>query len=42
MVLTVWGAPSMAQFKEELEGVLEVEMVNTGEGELNSGCENCT
>jgi len=32
------GAPSMAQFKERLEGVLEVEMVNTGEGELNSGC----
>jgi len=32
------GAASMAQFKERLEGVLEVEMVNTGEGELNSGC----
>jgi len=32
------GAPSMSQFKERLEGVLEVEMVNTGEGELNSGC----
>jgi len=32
------GATSMAQFRERLQGVLEVEMVNTGEGELNSGC----
>merc|ERR1719260_273628 len=32
------GAASMAQFRERLQGVLEVEMVNTGEGELNSGC----
>jgi len=32
------GAPSMLQFKERLEGVMEVDMVNTGEGELNSNC----
>jgi len=32
------GAPSMVEFRERLAGVLEVEMVNTGEGELNSGC----
>lgn len=32
------GAPSMAEFRQRLEGVLEVEMTNTGEGELNSGC----
>ena len=33
-------ALSMSQFKEKLEDMLEVEMSNTGEGELNSGCKN--
>lgn len=32
------GAPAMAEFTKLLGDVLEVEMVNTGEGELNSGC----
>jgi len=32
------GAPAMAEFNKLLSGVLEVQMVNQGEGELNSGC----
>jgi len=32
------GAAAMAEFKDRLEGVLEVDMVNIGDGELNSGC----
>ena len=32
------GAPAMAEFNKLLGDVLEVQMVNQGEGELNSGC----
>ena len=32
------GAPAMVEFNKLLNEVLEVEMVNQGEGELNSGC----
>ena len=32
------GAPAMVEFNKLLSDVLEVEMVNQGEGELNSGC----
>jgi len=32
------GAPSMVEFNKLLSDVLEVEMVNQGDGELNSGC----
>ena len=32
------GAPAMAEFNKLLSDVLEVQMVNQGEGELNSGC----
>ena len=32
------GAVAMKEFQALLAGVLEVDLVNTGEGELNSGC----
>jgi len=32
------GAPAMKEFQKLLSGVLQVEIVNQGEGELNSGC----
>jgi len=32
------GAPSMSEFSKRLQGVLKVDIVNSGEGELNSGC----